>query len=362
MLKSLLKMKEQGGHIPKWPLALGYSNGMLGTPADHFFAGAHLKGLRGFDIETAYEDLKNVAMGKKDKNSKYSGRNGIKNYMDKGYVASEDAKVSASRTLEFSFNDFALANLAKALDKKDDAETFLKRSKNYKNIWDKDKSFFRAKKKDGSWAYDFNEEAYFQPDYVEGNARQFLWFVPHDPEGLFELLGGKEKSLERLNKFFEDSKVLHEENQKNDLKKLLPNFYYWHGNEPSIHAALFFSDLGRQDLLTKWLRWIQNSLYDVTPDGLAGNDDAGTLSAWYILTSIGLYPIPGSDQYYLTTPIFDEVEISSSPDKSLKIINKAFLKFGIRSISSAKVGDKSISLKPKHSEIFAEKKAVLTFE
>ena len=155
---------------------------------------------------------------------------------------------------------------------------------------------------DGSFG-ELSSLSAWDEDFTEGNARQYLWLVPHNPEGLFETLGGAERTLERLHEFFDEMESAEVEAPG------APESWYWHGNEPGIHTSFFFALAGAPQTTDKWVDWIQKNRYSATPDGLAGNDDGGTLSAWYVLSSIGLYPLAGTDRYVLTTPIWDRVEL-----------------------------------------------------
>lgn len=299
MVRSLIAMARDGGELPRWPLGTSYTGTMVGASADIVIADTYLKGIRGFDIEYAYKAMRRLAMAPPPKDSAFGGRDGIKHYVQKGYVAADQHSGSASITLEYAYNDFSIAQLATALEKKEDAKLFYERSRNFRHIWDSKTQFFRAKKADGSWIPGFTDQRWTK-DYVEGTAWQYLWFVPHDPEGLMKLFGSKEKLFKKLDTFFAKSK----EEYDNEPDTLASRTYYWHGNEPDLHSAMLYTQLGKAHLTQRWVRWIMKHKYDDTPAGLVGNDDCGTLSAWYIFNAMGLYPIPGRDLYLITTPIF----------------------------------------------------------
>jgi len=202
--------------------------------------------------------------------------------------------------MEMAWADAALANMAADLGAQEDAAFFAHRAAAWKNVYDPAVGFFHARLSDGSFSPDFTELAWL-PEYTEGDAWQYLWLAPHDPEGLAEVLGGRAVALERLEFFFQglvDEGVL-----------AFPQAYYWHGNEPDIHAAYLFALWGDPDSTIRWVRWIQQNLYHAAPDGLAGNDDGGTLSAWYIFSAMGLFPIAGTDRYVISMPLFAQMDI-----------------------------------------------------
>ena len=305
MVRSLIAMMKQGGALPRWPLATGYTGVMVGASADIVIADTYLKGIKDFDVQAAYKGMMALAMKPPPKGTKYPSRAGIEHYVKAGYVAADKVGRSASITLEYAYNDFAIYQLAKALNKTSDAKIFEKRAGNYKHIWDQKTQFFRAKNSDGSWLKNFVDTKWTK-DYVEGTAWQYLWFVPHDPNGLAKLFGSKKAMLKKLNTFFEKS--VEEYERTKDLNVGIKK-YYWHGNEPDLHAAMLYAELGLPQDTQKWVRWVMKHHYKNAPDGLAGNDDSGTLSAWYVFNALGLYPIPAKTDYILTSPVFTRAVI-----------------------------------------------------
>lgn len=297
---SLVKMYEQGGWIPKWPAGTGYSNCMTGTPADSVIADSYLKGVTDFDVELAYRGLRDTAMNPTPPGSPYGGRDGIEDYIKIGWVPSDRHGDAASKTLEYAHFDFALSQLAAALGKTDDARMFLERSRNYRNVWDSEKGFFYSRRADGTFEGGFNDSVWI-PAYTEGTAWQWLWFAPHDPAGLMELMGGREKFTARLDEFFGKSHKAPD--------TLNYDRWYWHGNEPDLHAAYLYLWAGRPDRAQEEVRWILSKKYSDKPAGLDGNDDAGTLSAWYIFSAMGFFPFPATTQYYIGSPILSRAEL-----------------------------------------------------
>lgn len=316
MVRSLLAMAEQGGFLPKWPLANGYTNCMIGTPADIVIADSVLKGIEGFDIEAAYEKMLETALAPPPPGHPYAGRVGIEDYVTLGYVAADHHDQATSRTLEFAIADAAIANLAEYLGMSDDAAMFRKRSQNYQNVWDKEKGFFRGRKVDGTFIEPFDPLAFSLTNtlsYTEGNAWQYRWLVPHDVEGLIGLFGGPDALVEALQTFFNNAKSEHEASPTEEPDEITlmqqPPRWYWHGNEPDIHAAYLFALAGRPDLTQEWVRWIATTLYHTGRDGIPGNDDAGTLAAWYIFSALGFFPLPACDYYVLGAPLFPRAEV-----------------------------------------------------
>jgi predicted alpha-1,2-mannosidase len=301
MLRSLLAMAHDGGYMPRWPLGIGYTGGMVGDPADIVFADSWVKGVRGFDLRDAYDHMLTTADGPTPEGAAFSGRAGIEDYLALGYVPIEAAGASASWTLEMAHADFALAQLAEALGETADRDRFLERADSWRNLVDPATGFLLGRHADGAFP-EGDDPGQWQDYYAEGNAWHYLWAVPHDLEGLADALGGPETFLARLDTFFEES------NAERYLP-LIPSAWYWHGNEPDLHAAWIYAALDRPDDSARWVRWVLARHYGDGPDGLPGNDDSGALSAWYVFSSIGLYPLAGLDHYLLGSPIFTHVAL-----------------------------------------------------
>lgn len=308
MLMSLVKMAEQGGGLPRWPSGNGYTGSMLGSPADITIAGSYQKGIKDFDVNLTYEKMKEVALASTPKGAPNSGRRGIEGYIKYGYCpAGTDQNVS--RTMEYGWADYSISLLAGALGHTEDSLMFSEHSKYYKNVWNSETQYFQSRNIDGNFVEkfkplqltytDWDEE--FTQGYVEGSALQWRWAVPFDVEGLMSLFKTREYFISELNDFFELSDP--------HMATWNPGSYYWHGNEPDIHAAYLFNYAGRPDLTQKWVRWILKNKYDNSYTGIDGNDDAATLSAWYIFSSLGFYPIAGSDIYQLGSPLFKSAKI-----------------------------------------------------
>ena len=319
MLVSLLKMLEQGGWLPRWPSGHGYSNSMLGTPADIVIADSYLKGIRDFDAEQAYQAMRRTALAPTPPGAPFSGREGVAEYLQYGYCPAALVRNSVTRTLEYSWADQAVSLLAEALGHAEDAALFHQHSQSYRKVWNPGTQYFQPRDAQGNFVEPFkpllltylDPKGKYTKDYVEGSALQWRWGVPFDAEGLVSLFKSREYFVEELNSFFAKSDPA--------MGAWNPGPYYWHGNEPDIHAAYLFNDAGRPDLTQKWVRWILDHKYGTRYDGIDGNDDAGTLSAWYVLSAVGLYPVAGSDRYQLGAPLFERAELRLK-DKPLVIV------------------------------------------
>jgi len=323
MLVSLVKIVEQGGVLPRFPSGYGYTGSMLGASADIMIADSYLKGIRNFDIETAYSAMCKAAMGVGIPEKGFKPRPGIKEYLDYGYCPADLNDESVSKTLEYAYADDAISKLAEALGREADANLFAEHSKYYRNLWNPETQFFQPRNSSGEFEekfkplklpyFDFDKE--FTHAYVEGSALQWRWAVYFDPEGLVSLFSDTVFFASELNDFFACSRP--------DRGYWNPGSYYWHGNEPDLHAAYLFNSAGRPDLTQKWMRWIIDNKYSEEYDGLDGDDDAGTLSAWYVFSALGFYPVAGSDIYQIGAPLFKKAEMKIG-DKLLTIISEDY--------------------------------------
>ena len=225
-------------------------------------------------------------------------------------------------SMEYAIGDWAIAQLAKKLNKDEDYNYFMKRSKAYKEYFDNETRFMRGKLTDGSWRTPFDpvRAEHRVNDYCEGNAWQYLWLVPQDPEGLIELLGGDEKYTEKLDELFSMSSELGEEASM-DITGMIGQ--YAHGNEPSHHTTYMYAYSGQPYKIADKVRYINNELYTDKPDGLSGNEDCGQMSAWHIFSSLGFYPVnPSNGAYVFGSPLFEEASIVLPENKKFTIIAK----------------------------------------
>jgi predicted alpha-1,2-mannosidase len=302
MITSLLQMYDEGGWMPMWPNPT-YTGIMIGTHADSVIADAHVKGIRGFDLKKAYEAARKNAFTPPDGDTKtrwldrapwtaYEARGGLTYYTRLGYVPQDKTDESVSRTLEFAYDDFCVAQLAKAVGRMDDYAVLMKRSKNYKNLYDPSKGFMRPRLADGRWDEEsWNSKEERMPGFTEGGPWTYLFCEMQDVPGMVELVGGREAFAARLEENFTGG-------------------HYRHDNEPGHHYTYLFDYVGRAWRTQELVRETMRTKYQNSPDGLSGNDDCGQMSAWYIFSSMGFYPVtPGSPVYALGSPIFDKATI-----------------------------------------------------
>jgi predicted alpha-1,2-mannosidase len=293
-LNSLITLAEQSGkeYYDRWEIVNAYSGCMLGNPAISVLTDAYIKGIRTFDIEKAYAYAKN--------SSRIFGNDKL------GYTPSETC---ISHTLEYAYTDWCIGQLADALDKKEDAAEFHEKGQAYRNIFDKEKGWFRPRNADGSWVV-WHENARIAAGYgcIESNPYQQGWFVPHDVEGMVELMGGREAALADLTNFFEKTP-----------QNFLWNDYYNHANEPVHFVPFLFNKLGAPWNTQKWTRIICKNAYRNEVEGIVGNEDAGQMSAWYVLAASGLHPsCPGDTRLEITSPVFDKIEFRLDPNYARK--------------------------------------------
>lgn len=318
-LNSLVEMAKAGGALPRWPQGAGYTTSMLGDPANIVFTESYLKGYRDFDVETAYEYMKLASEVK----PKQDGRDWIKEYNEYGYVPNDisNGDESVSRTVEYSWQDNAIAVLAAELGKTDDAVKYGEKAMYYKNVFNPETKYFQARNSDGEF------ETHFSPGittfydaimikkyancYCEGSARQWRWSAIHDIDGMIELFGSKEYFVSELEDFMEDASLTR--------AAIDPGAGFWIGNQHDIHTPYLFANAGRSDLTQKWVRWTLENRFSDDVNGLDGNDDGGTLSSWYVFSAMGFYPLAGTDKYWLGSPNLDGAEIALANGNTLKI-------------------------------------------
>jgi predicted alpha-1,2-mannosidase len=239
--------------------------------------------------------------------------------MTYGYVPSTVGR-SVSVTTEYSHDDFALANLLDRAGDPTGAAALFDRRLGWRSLYDPAVGFLRARNEDGT----FGPSAGFDPnelidDYAEANAWHSLWMAAaHDPDGLIEILGGRTAAVDKLTTFFVEAQRDWE--TADDSAANFPRPYYWHGNEPDINAPFLFTQIGRPDLSQEWTRWVMETHYNDTPNGVAGNDDGGTLGSWYVLAALGVYPIPGSDRWIIAAPLFPRAVITREGRDDLVVI------------------------------------------
>lgn len=240
-----------------------------------------------------------------------------------GFIPCDLEIKSVSKALEYAYNDWCIAQMAKELGQTEDYARFMERSKRYVQYFDKQTGFMRGKNQDGKWreAFDPRNSQHKGADYTEGNAFQWSWFVPHDVKGLADLVGGKEKFTEKLDTLFSTSSDLTGDDISSDITGLIGQ--YAHGNEPSHHITHLYNFVGQSWKTQKLTDQIMRELYFNNPNGLAGNEDCGQMSAWYVLNAMGFYSVcPGEPVYSIGRPIFDQVRINLPSGKTFTVVAK----------------------------------------
>ncbi len=309
---SMVQKYKSGGWLPIFPLWNSYTSAMIGDHVTAFLGDLLMKGIDNFDVETAYEAMRKNAFESSeivnpDEYKDGMGRRALLSYLKFNYIPMEDSVWDAfhkqeqvSRTLEYAYDDFVLYQVAKLLNKPE-SDALKRRSNNYKNVIDPEPAWARGRRADGSFINPFypNLKAFY---ITEGTPMHYTWYVPHDQEGLINLMGGEENYLARLDSMFTED-------------------YYWHGNEPGHQIPFLFNYAGAPWMTQKYTRKIIREEYATGPGGLCGNEDAGQMSAWYLFASAGFYPVcPGVPQYVLGSPIFDRATFHLENGNSFTII------------------------------------------
>jgi predicted alpha-1,2-mannosidase len=307
MVRSLLTMGKVRGWLPIFPQWNSYTAAMIGDHVVSIIAEAYVKGVVEL-TEDDYQQMKHNATQIPERFEDYvdgKGRRALTSYLKYGYIPLEDSvqeafhkKEQVSRTLEYAYDDFCLALVAKKMGKTSDYEYFMKRSQNYRNVFDVSVNNMNGRFADGSFTKDFdrNRKMFY---ITEGTPWQYNWYVPHDVEGLAELMGGREKFNRTLDDFFAQGQ-------------------YWHGNEPGQQIPFLYTSSGQPWKSSRIVREILKTEYGTGPGGLSGNDDSGQMSAWYIFGAIGFYPVcPSLPEYAVTGPVFRKVTIRMGNGRTL---------------------------------------------
>jgi predicted alpha-1,2-mannosidase len=342
MVKSLITKAEQGGWLPIFPMWSNYTSAMIGDHSSSIICDAAMKGFD-FDLKKAYKYMRKNAFETPDDFEEYKdgkGRRALSSYMQLGYIPLEDEVPEAfhrreqvSRTMEYAYDDWAVAQLAKKLGENTDYNELMGRSLNYQNVFDPEKGWVCGRYTDGSFTDEF--EANTQMPYItEGTPKHYTFYVPHDVDGLIELMGGKEKFKQELNLLFENKE-------------------YWHGNEPSHQIPYFFNYVDDWQKTQATVKNLLKTEYGIDPGGLSGNEDAGQMSAWYVFGAMGFYPVcPGSNEYQLSSPVFDKVTFNLDkkfyPDK--KLVFQTETGNNYKSYNTVKLNGKEIEPIIKHED------------
>ncbi|RKS00955.1 GH92 family glycosyl hydrolase [Flavobacterium sp. 102] len=301
-INTFLKQYEQGGRLPVWELASNETDCMIGYHSVSVMADAMAKGIKGFDYEKAFEAAKHSAM---------LDHLGLEAYKRQGFISMDDEHESVSKTVEYAYDDWCIAQMALILNKKDDYDYFMKRSQSWKNVFDWNTGFMRPKK-NGGWDKPFDPRE-VNNNFTEGNSWHYSFFVPQDIPGMIEAYGGAEKFEAKLDEMFNsESKTTGREQV--DVTGLIGQ--YAHGNEPSHHMTYLYNYIGKPEKTANRINYILNEFYKNTPDGLIGNEDCGQMSAWYVLSSMGIYAVtPGKAGWSTTEPYFKTIKVQLNENK-----------------------------------------------
>jgi len=305
--RSLIGFGDGLGAYPKWPIAIGESGTMLGASAEVVIADAVLRGVPDAGGAEAWPLLRAAAMDAVAPPGGRGGRNEVESYMQYGYVPLTENR-SVSTTTEYAADDFALSNLAAALGNNADHDTLLARSHGWRALFDPSVGFLRGKNTDGTFPATAFDPFAMTDDYAEADAWQSLWMAGSpDPQGMTEVFGSTDAAVAKLTDFFAKSKTDWETSDPSAAN--FPRKWYWAGNEPDIAAPFLFAQLGHPELTQEWSRWIEDTIYSDQPTGVPGNDDGGAMGSWYVLATLGLYPIPGSDLWIIGGPKFPKARV-----------------------------------------------------
>ncbi len=306
-INTFLAKFDEGGIMPIWDLSANYTGCMIGYHAVPVIADAYLKGIRGYDAEKALNAMKHSAM---------QDKLGLASYKKNGFIPMEEESESVSKTLEYAYDDWTIGEMAKVLGKTEDYLLFSERAQFYKNVYNPKTNFMQGRFRN-TWFSPFDPyEVNF--NYTEANAWQYSLYVPQDLNGLMSLMGGKAQFESHLDELFTAKKETSGRDQA-DITGLIGQ--YAHGNEPSHHMAYLYNFVNKPHKTQEKVHQILTTLYKNEPDGISGNEDCGQMSAWYVLSSLGFYPVtPGNNQYIIGTPLFEKATINFESGKQFTII------------------------------------------
>jgi predicted alpha-1,2-mannosidase len=308
MINSMLAHYDQSVEhlLPVWSLQGNETWCMIGYHAVPVIVDAYLKGVKGFDPERAYNAIMTTAM-----NPHYDN---VATYAKLGWVPFDKENESVSKTLEYAYDDYCVAQMAKSLGKTGDYDYFMKRAGAYKNLFDSTYGLMRGKDSEGKWRTPFDPHKYSEGgDFTEGTSWQYSWYVPQDVDGLIALMGGKERFAKKLDSLF----VMQADSSAgtDDIQGRIGE--YWHGNEPSHHITFLYCYAGQSWKTQQRVHQVMKTQYGNKPNSLSGNDDCGQMSAWYIFNALGFYPVcPGSDYYAIGTPALKKAVVHLSNGKT----------------------------------------------
>lgn len=312
-VRSLMAAQQHSpyGILPVWSFHGLETWTMIGYHAVPVIADAYMKGIKGFDAEEALKAMTASA--------EYGPYGGLEHYMKLGYVPIDLEKEAASKTVEYAFDDWTIARMAEKMGKKDVAARYYKRAQNYRNVFDKETGFIRARKSTGEFRTPFDPNvSNFGSDYTEGSAWQYSWYMPHDNAGLISFLGGDAGLVSKIDQVFDAKGIDNMYAHMEDISGLIG--HYAHGNEPSHHVAYLYNYAGSPWRAQERLAQIMATQYSDKPDGLAGNDDLGQMSAWFAFTAMGFYPVaPASNEYVIGRPFLDKATLNLPNGKRFRM-------------------------------------------
>ena len=305
-INTFIRQYEEGGMLPAWELSGNETGCMIGYHAVPVIVDAYMKGILGYDVGKAYEAMKHSAE---------QDHLGLKYYKSLGFIPGDMESESVSKTLEYAYDDWCIAQMARSLGKEDDYRNYIHRAQYYKNLFDPATGFMRAKM-NNTWFSPF-DPAEVNFNYTEANAWQYSFYVPQDLDGLIKLHGGKEQFIKKLDAMFKANSETTGRNQS-DISGLIGQ--YAHGNEPSHHMAYLYDYAGQPWKTQELVHKICFELYSSSRDGLCGNEDCGQMSSWYVLSAMGFYPVtPGSGIYAMGTPLFPRITLRLENGKQFVI-------------------------------------------
>ncbi|RLD84750.1 MAG: glycoside hydrolase family 92 protein [Bacteroidetes bacterium] len=339
-IKSIQAKTENYGWLPAQHFLNVFGEAMVGDHLIPIIVDAYIKGYRDFDVEFLYQAMRKKALeNPKSPVPTHAGRSGLDYYKKLGYAPIDKVTEAVPNTLELAYDDWCIAQLAKELGKEEDYKLFIERAYNYKNVWDPKTQFIRPKKANGEWLEEIGDNKqvivkegehsyykYFDPllvgrrpnrHYTESNAWQYVWSVQHDPQGLINLFGNNNDFTAKLDAFFEMSSIISPPKYVGVVGTI---GQYVQGNQPSHHVAYLYNFAGQPWKTQDRARQVTVQMYNAGPGGLCGNEDMGSLSSWYLLSAMGIYPVsPGDAIYSIGSPIFEEVTLQLENDKSFAI-------------------------------------------
>ena len=320
ILQGWVNAAKEGGWFPQFPCP-GYRGAMTGSPIDSVFGDAVVKGIKGFNVQAAYIALKKHATQSVPPGTGY-GRTAVSEYIKLGYVPCDQVDDGLVETLDSAFGDFNIAQVARAAGALEDAAIFEERSRNWRNLFDAKTRFLRGKLSNGKWLEPFDPYTWGNP-YVEGSAWQYRFSVPHDPEGLMEAMGGREAFVAAMDETLAAPPTFRVGSYGREIHEMsemaaVDFGQYAHSNQPSHHVLYMYSAAGRRDRTQHWVHRVLNELY--TPGDFCGDEDTGSMGAWYVLSALGIYSLcPGKPEWMLGAPLFEKAEVHLSEGRTVLI-------------------------------------------